>query len=201
MLDQSEIGKAISILKNGGVIAFPTDTVYGIGANAFDEKAVEKIYQIKGRPKNKPIAVLVSSINDLTKITIDVPPIFYELAEKYWPGALTMILESNETLPTIVTAGFPTVGVRMPDNTIALSLIRGLKNPIVATSANLSGAQPATSAEQVRKFLKDRVDFVIDDGHTKIGVASTVVDLTTSPHLVRRQGTITIADCRFRIAI
>ena len=195
MSDRSEIDKAISILKNGGVIAFPTDTVYGIGANALDEKAVERIYQIKERPRNKPIAVLVSSIDEVTEITTDVPPIFYKFASRHWPGALTIILRSNERLPSIIGAGRPTVGVRMPDNEIALSLIRELGNPIAATSANPSGGVSATSAEQVRELLKDRVDFIIDGGHTEIGVASTVVDLSVSPPSVLRQGTVTIADC------
>lgn len=195
MINQSEIDSAVAILKYSGVVAFPTDTVYGIGADAFDQRAVAKIYRIKERPKDKPIAVLVSSVDEVIEITTDLPELFYDLASKHWPGALTMILRSNQNLPSVVTAGLSTVGVRMPDNPITLSLIRKLGSPIAATSANLSGDKPATSAEQVREYLEDRIDFIVDGGHTEIGVASTVVDLTSSPPSVLRQGTVTITDC------
>lgn len=187
-----QVDKAVSILKDGGVIAFPTDTVYGIGANVFHEEAVKKIYKIKERPRDKPIAVLVSSIDEVKNIATDIPQIFYDLASRHWPGALTMILRSRQIVSSAVIAGLSTVGVRMPNDQITLSLIRKLGNPIAATSANLSGKTPATSAEQVRQFLKGRVDFIIDGGDAELGVASTVVDLSTSPPAVLRQGTLKI---------
>jgi len=188
-----QIEKATDILKNGGVIAFPTDTVYGLGANVFDEKAVGKIYEIKKRSKDKPIAVLVSSLEQVKKITTDTPKMFYELASEYWPGALTIILKANEKLPSIVTAGYNTVGVRMPDNPIALSLIRQFGNPIATTSANISGDTPAISAKQVREMLNEKLDFIIDGGETKIGIASTVVDLSSFPPVILRQGTVKLS--------
>ena len=185
----SLINQAVTLLKRGGVVAFPTDTVYGVGVHPFQSEAVRKLYQIKGRPIDKPIPILVGAVGDVERVAQNLPASFFQLAEHFWPGALTLIIEAKE-LPPEVTAGGKTVGVRMPDHPIALQLLRRFGSPIATTSANRSGAEPATSAEEVHAQLGALVDLILDGGQTFAKIASTVLDLSVSPPLIRRQGGI-----------
>jgi len=183
----SLIDQAVVLLKRGGVVAFPTDTVYGVGVHPFQPEAVRKLYQVKGRPIDKPIPILVGAIGDVERVAQNVPASFFQLANRFWPGELTLIVEAKD-LPPEVTGGGKTVGVRMPNHPLALRLLRRFGGPIATTSANRSGAEPATSAEEVGAQLGDLVDLILDGGPTFTGVASTVLDLSISPPVIRRQG-------------
>ena len=186
-VDNSRLEKAIKLLNRGGIIAFPTDTVYGIGADAFQPEAVRKLYQIKGRPEDKPIPILVGTLEDVVCVAQNLPRSFFRIAERFWPGELTLIVEEKDLLPEI-TAGGKTVGVRMPNHPLALQLMQRFGGPIATTSANRSGTTPATSAQAVHAELGDRVDLVLDGGQTFTKVASTVLDLSTTPPKIRRHG-------------
>ena len=189
--DELHINRAIAILRNGGVVAFPTDTVYGVGVDPFQPNAVRKLYQIKGRPIDKPIPILVGSINDVERVAQNLPPTFSRLAEQFWPGELTLIVEAK-SLPPEVTAGGDTVGVRMPDHPLALALLQRFGGAIATTSANKSDEPPATSAEEVRSELGDLVSIILDGGQTTTKIASTVLDLSVSPPQIRRDGGISM---------
>ena len=185
--DNSRLEKAIKLLNRGGIIAFPTDTVYGIGADAFQPEAVRKLYQIKGRPEDKPIPILVGTLADVKRVAQNLPESFFRIAERFWPGELTLIVEEKDLLPEL-TAGGKTVGVRMPNHPLALQLMQRFGGPIATTSANRSGESPATSAQAVQAELGARVDLVLDGGQTFTKVASTVLDLSTTPPKIRRYG-------------
>ena len=184
------IKKAVDTLKSGGVIAFPTDTVYGIGADPFQSEAIQKLYTIKGRPKNKPIPILVGSYQDVENIAQNLPEMFFQLATQFWPGALTLIVEAKG-LPTQITARGNTVGLRMPDHPIALKILQRF-GPIATTSANKSDKAPATSKSEIERELGNIVDLIIDGGTTNTGTSSTVIDLIKTPPKVLRQGEIYI---------
>ena len=187
--DDSLINEAIATLKGGGVVAFPTDTVYGVGVDPFRPEAVRKLYQIKGRPIDKPIPILVGSHGDVERVAQNLPPMFSQLAEQFWPGGLTLIVEAKE-LPAEITAGGDTVGVRMPNHPMALALLQRFGGALATTSANKSDEPPATSAEEVRSELGELVDIILDGGQTATSVASTVLDLSVSPPQIRRHGGI-----------
>ena len=183
--------QAVATLKDGGVVAFPTDTVYGVGVDPFQPEAVRKLYQIKGRPIDKPIPILVGSVDDVERVAQNLPSSFSQLAEQFWPGGLTLIVEAK-ALPPEVTAGGDTVGVRMPDHPLALALLQRFGGAIATTSANKSDEPPATSAEEVRSELGNLVNIVLDGGQTATRIASTVLDLSVSPPQIRRQGGISM---------
>ena len=183
------LNQAVQILRDGGVVAFPTDTVYGVGVDPSQPEAVRKLYRIKGRPEDKPIAILVGSIEDVARVAQTPSRTFSRLADRFWPGGLTLIVETRE-LPPEITAGGSTVGVRMPDHPLTLELLRGFGGPIATTSANRSGQNPATSAEEVGAQLGDRVNLIVDGGDTITKVASTVLDLSVSPPKILRHGGI-----------
>ena len=183
------LNQAVQILRDGGVVAFPTDTVYGVGVDPSQPEAVRKLYRIKGRPEDKPIAILVGSIEDVARVAQTPSRTFSRLADRFWPGGLTLIVETRE-LPPEITAGGSTVGVRMPDHPLTLELLRGFGGPIATTSANRSGENPATSAEEVGAQLGDRVNLIVDGGDTITKVASTVLDLSVSPPKILRHGGI-----------
>ena len=189
--DELHISQAIATLKNGGVIAFPTDTVYGVGVDPFQPDAVRKLYQIKGRPIDKPIPILVGSVDDVERVAQNLPPTFSRLAEQFWPGELTIIVEAK-SLPPEITAGGDTVGVRMPDHPLALALLQRFGGAIATTSANKSDEPPATSAEEVRAELGALVNIILDGGQTATKIASTVLDLSVSPPQIRRDGGISV---------
>ncbi len=179
------VKKAALVLKKGGVVAFPTETVYGLGANLLDKKAVERVYKIKNRPRNKPLTVHVADTASVKKITGKIPLRAAKLIEKYWPGPLTVILRDRRGKKT---------GFRMPDNKIALDLIRKAGVPVVAPSANISGNKPPRDAKEVLRDLDGKIDLVIDGGKTAIGIESTVVDMTGRTPRILREGAISKAE-------
>jgi len=189
--DNLYINRAITTLKGGGVVAFPTDTVYGVGVDPFQPDAVQKLYQIKGRPIDKPIPILVGSVANVERVAQNLPPVFFQLAEQFWPGELTLIVEAK-SLPHEVTAGGDTVGVRMPDHPLALALLQRFGGAIATTSANKSDEPPATSADEVRAELGELVNIILDGGQTATRIASTVLDLSVSPPQIRRDGGISM---------
>jgi len=182
------IKAAVEALQRGQVIALPTDTVYGIGAHGFLAAAIEQLYDIKGRDRLKAIALLLGSAADVQRVAVRVPQTAWRLAERFWPGALTLVLPRGLAVLDVLTGGGDSVAVRVPDHAVALALIRALGAPLAATSANLSGQPEACTAQEVLEALGERVPFVLDGGPCPGGVASTVVDLTVQPPLIRRPG-------------
>ena len=181
-----------NILKNGGLVIFPTETVYGIGTNAFNINAVKRLYEVKKRPLNKPISLLVSSMDMVNQIAKDISDIEYELMKKYFPGPFTIILKKSNIVPDIVTANQDTVGVRMPSNEIALKLIEYANVPIAAPSANISGKPSGTNIDMISKDFDGKVDFIIDGGESSLGIASTIVQVINGVPKVLRQGSLKI---------
>ena len=185
---KTDIASAAECIKNGGLVAVPTETVYGLSADAFNETAVRRIYEVKGRPEEKPINLLVRSMADVEKVCVDIPEEAYKMAEAFWPGPLTMILKKNPRVPDIVTAGLSTVGVRAPDHALTLSLIKQCCVPLATPSANFSGMASACTVKEVLDYFDGNIEFVIDGGDCRIGVASTIVDLSTDKPKILRQG-------------
>ena len=187
-----QILQAARIIKSGKLVAFPTETVYGLGANALDKNAVKKIFEAKGRPSDNPLIIHISDIADLGMLADDIPGIAYELAERFWPGPLTLVLKKSKIVPKIATGGLDTVAVRMPKNKIALSLIREAGVPIAAPSANVAGKPSPTLAQHVSDDLSGRISMIIDGGRTKIGIESTVLDLSRKTPMLLRPGGVTV---------
>lgn len=190
-LDKDIINKAGQILKEGGLVAFPTETVYGLGADALNEKAAEKIYAAKGRPSDNPLIVHITNMKALEKIVTDIPKEAYIVAEKYWPGPLTMIFNKSAAVPYGTTGGLDTVAVRMPDHEIACAVIDAGGGYIAAPSANTSGRPSPTKAEHVKEDLDGKINMIVDGGTVEIGVESTILDLTVTPPMILRPGAIT----------
>ncbi|MEM4287940.1 MAG: L-threonylcarbamoyladenylate synthase, partial [Candidatus Caldarchaeum sp.] len=191
------VEQAAEIVERGGVIVYPTDTVYGIGCNPFDAKAVRRVMEIKSR-ENKPSPVLVSGLNQLNMVA-DPLDMEVEAALRVWPGPVTIVMRKKPNLPDEVTAGEPTVGVRMPANAIALAIMQRTGLPLLGTSANLSGMQPAVTAQQVDEKIKTRVDMVLDGGKTLYQKASTVVRLSEKGLVVIREGVLSEEEVRRRL--
>jgi tRNA threonylcarbamoyl adenosine modification protein (Sua5/YciO/YrdC/YwlC family)/dephospho-CoA kinase len=180
--------EAAQVIQNGGLVIVPTETVYGIAADAMNEAAVRRIFEVKGRPPDKPLSVLVSGVSDLETLCRDVPESAYTLAEAFWPGPLTMVLKKSGAVPALVTAGGDTVGVRCPDHETTREIIR-LSAPLAAPSANPSGAPSPGSADAARRYFEGLADGVVDGGTCAVGVESTIIDLTKSaPAILRRGG-------------
>ncbi|MDZ5253149.1 L-threonylcarbamoyladenylate synthase [Clostridium sp. LIBA-8841] len=190
--DIKHLEEAAKIIKSGGIGAFPTETVYGLGANALDGEAVKKIFEAKGRPQDNPLIIHIAKKEDIDKYVAEVPKFAEELIEKYWPGPLTIILKKKDIVSDITSAGLDTVGVRMPDNDIALKLIELSGVPIAAPSANISGRPSPTDIERCEEDLNGRVDFIVGSEKSKIGVESTIVDATGEHLCVLRPGGITL---------
>jgi len=187
---ENQIEKAISILKQGGIVAFPTDTVYGLGACATNQQAVERVYRVKGRPQNMALPLLLANISQISEVAEPVPQIAWHLAHKFLPGALTLVLPKSKSVPDIITAGGITVAIRIPAHPIPVALIEGLGAPIVGTSANLSGKPSVLTADEVYFQFGDRIDLVIDGGRCPGGRESTIVDVTGETPVVLREGAI-----------
>jgi L-threonylcarbamoyladenylate synthase len=187
---QQQVEQAISILKQGGVVAFPTDTVYGLGACISITQAVERVYQVKGRLRSMALPLLLADKSQIGEVAEPVPPIAWLLADKFSPGALTMVLPKAKSVPGIVTGGGATVAVRIPAHPIPVALIQGVGAPIVGTSANLSGKPSSLTAEEVYAQLGDMVDLIIDGGRCPSGKESTIVDLTGQTPVILREGAI-----------
>ncbi|HEX5966477.1 MAG TPA: L-threonylcarbamoyladenylate synthase [Pyrinomonadaceae bacterium] len=179
-----------SIIKQGGVIAFRTDTFYGLGADPFDVAAVARIRALKGREDDKPILLLISDPGELDRLIVEPSKDFQELAARFWPGPLTIVGKANTDLPEGITAGTGTVGVRLPANETVRDLVRECGGALTATSANPAGRDPARSAEEVRNYFPEGIDLIVDGGNVTAIEPSTVVDATVSPARVVRKGAI-----------
>ncbi|MBI3851838.1 MAG: threonylcarbamoyl-AMP synthase [Verrucomicrobia bacterium] len=182
--------RATELLKAGEVVALPTETVYGLAANAFNRKAVERLFEIKGRPAHNPIIVHVASVVMARRCVAEWPALADKLAKSFWPGPLTLVLPCAKEIPEIVTAHGPTVGVRWPSHPFIQAVIRACDFPLAAPSANLSGAISPTNAGHVQKHLGDKIPLIVDGGQAQVGIESTVLDLSVSPPRVLRPGMI-----------
>lgn len=183
---------ASEFIKQGKIVVFPTETVYGIGTNGLDEKAVRKLYEVKKRPLNKPISLLVSNMEMVKLIAKDITEIEYKIMEKFFPGPLTIILKKKDIVPDIVTAGQDTVGVRMPSGEIARKLVELSGVPIATPSANISGQPSGTDLLEIKKHFEENVDFYIDGGNSELGISSTIVQVIDGKIKILRQGSITL---------
>lgn len=186
--DSEAITEAATILRRGGLVAFPTETVYGLGADAFNSSAIRKVFEAKGRPSDNPLIVHIAELSCLDSLTASFPEIAQTLARKFWPGPLTLILRRTSKVPDIVSPGLDTVAVRMPNHPVALSLLRRFGRGLVAPSANISGRPSPTTAQHVLDDLEGLIEMVLDSGPTEIGVESTVLDITVSPPAILRKG-------------
>lgn len=187
------IDKACKLILEGELVAFPTETVYGLGANALDGNAVKKIFIAKERPQDNPLIVHLAEFDDIFKVAREVPPIAYTLFEKYCPGPLTMILKKSSLVPDEVTAGLDTVGVRFPSHPMAIELIKG-SAPIAAPSANIAKHVSPTTAKHVYDDLNGRIPMILDGGDCSVGIESTIIDLTQTPPVLLRPGIITLEE-------
>ncbi len=194
---------AVSIVNEGGVIVYPTDTVYGLGADAVNRTAVERIYRIKKRPPDQPLSILLADALELFRVSNAITDVALVLAEHFWPGGLTLVIERSSFVPDWVTSGGNTVAVRVPDHPLTIRLIRETGKLLIGTSANLSGSPSATTAEEARRQLGDTIDFVLNGGRCPGGIESTVVDVTGQNPVILREGSIPIrrieAECRLSL--
>ncbi|MPQ42529.1 L-threonylcarbamoyladenylate synthase [Clostridium tarantellae] len=190
--DKKYIVEASDVIKNGGIVAFPTETVYGLGANALNIDAVKKIFKAKGRPQDNPLIVHISSKEVLDEITLEVPRIANIIMDRFWPGPLTMIFKKKDIIPNETSAGLNTIGIRMPSDEVALNLIKEAGVPIAAPSANISGRPSPTDMETCILDLNGRVDYILGSDSSEVGVESTILDITCNPPCILRPGGITL---------
>lgn len=183
---------AAELIKQGKIVVFPTETVYGIGTNGLDENAVKKLYEVKQRTLKKPISLLVSNMEMVNLIAKDITEVEYKIMEKFFPGPLTIILKKKEIVPDILTAGQDTVGVRMPRGEIARKLVEYANVPIAAPSANISGEPSGTNLQEIKKHFEGKVDYFIDGGNSELGLSSTIVQVVDGNPQILRQGNITL---------
>ena len=187
---QQQVERGVSILKQGGIVAYPTDTVYGLGASANLQSAVERVYQVKERPRNMALPLLLANISQISEIAEPVPQVAWLLARNFLPGALTIVLPKSKAVPDFIAAGGMTVAIRIPAHPVPVALIEGLGVPIVGTSANLSGKPSTLTAGEVHSQFGDRIDLIIDSGRCLGGKESTIVDVTGETPVVLREGAI-----------
>ena len=183
---------AAGILRNGGLVAFPTESFYGLGANALDPQALARVFAVKGRPESKPLLVLVDSVAMAESLVSEMPAGARELMARHWPGPLTLVLRAAARVPEQLTAGTGTVGVRMPGHPVALALVNAARLAVTAPSANPSGGEPPTTALAVRGYFESRVELILDGGATAGGAGSTIADCTAWPPRVLRRGPVVI---------
>lgn len=188
--DERLIARAVRIIEEGGVIAYPTETFYGLGANAEDKKAVERIFLIKGRDAGSPLPVIIGSENDLAFFTEEIPPQARLLIREFWPGPLTLVFRASPRISVRLTAGTGKIGIRISSHPLAAMLAKSMAHPLIATSANPSGSPSCTRAAEVIRCLGDRTDAVIDGGETEGGHGSTILDVTVEPPTLLREGAI-----------
>jgi len=194
--DPTTIEVAARLIREGGLIAFATETVYGLGANAFDAQAVGKIFEAKGRPASDPVIVHIASPDQLKDVVTDMPELARHLAREFWPGPLTLVLRRHAKIPPIVSAGRETVAVRMPNHPVPQALITVAGLPVAAPSANLFSHPSATTARHVLDDLNGRIDLILDSGSTTIGLESTVIDLTAATPMILRPGGVPVESLR-----
>ena len=189
--DEDEVRTAARILAGGGVIAVPTDTLYGLAADALNHEALERVFRLKGRSKGAPFPLLLAGPEGLSECAVDVPDVAWDLAERFWPGPLTLVLKKADRIPAAVSAGGYTVALRVPRYDLTTGIIGELGNPISGTSANRSGEPPATTADEVRRAFGDELDLVVESTSQIAGLASTVLDLSLDAPKILRQGAVT----------
>jgi L-threonylcarbamoyladenylate synthase len=185
-----QVDSAIEILKAGGIVAFPTDTVYGLGGDAFNSEVAERIYRVKKRPRSLPLPVLLADLTQGTAVVGPVPEIARFLMKRFWPGGLTLVLPKGASLPEIISAGGDKVAIRIPNHVVPLALIHGLGAPIIGTSANISDKPSPVTAQEVEQQLGSQIDLIVDMGRCPCGLESTVVDITGKTPVILRQGII-----------
>ncbi|MBB6215620.1 L-threonylcarbamoyladenylate synthase [Anaerosolibacter carboniphilus] len=190
-IDMDKLAVASDILKNGGTVAFPTETVYGLGANALEETSIKKIFEAKGRPSDNPLIVHIAAVEDIKPLVADIPNHVDVLMERFWPGPLTLVFRKSSLVPPMITGGLDTVAIRMPAHPIARTLIAMAGVPVAAPSANLSGKPSPTQASHVVEDLLGRVDAIISGGSCKVGLESTVLDITGEVPMILRPGGVT----------
>jgi L-threonylcarbamoyladenylate synthase len=193
---RGQVERGISILREGGVVAFPTDTVYGLGASIDMPRAVERVYEVKERPLSMALPLLLADTSQIAGVAGQVSPLAWLLIDNLLPGALTLVLPRSGTVPDIVTAGGATVAVRIPAHPVPVALILGVGTPIVGTSANVSGRPSPLTADGVRSQFGDRIDFIIDGGRCPGGRESTIVDVTGETPVVLREGAVSVEELR-----
>lgn len=194
--DTEGFAHAVRLLRAGKAIAFPTDTVYGVGASGFNERGIEALYLAKNRARDKAIPLFLANAGDVTMVAREVPDAFRVLAEKFWPGGLTLVVPAGARVPKILIGGGSSVAVRVPNHATTRALIDAVRAPLAQTSANLSGGRDPGNASEVMAQLNGRIPLILDGGPTRGNVPSTVVDLTTNPPIVRRVGVISLAQIR-----
>lgn len=199
-LNYDNLKEPAQIIKKGGIVIFPTETVYGIGTNGLDENAIKKLYEVKQRPLNKPISLLVNNIEMVEKIAKNITEVEYKLMERFFPGPLTIILEKRDIVPDILTSNTNTIGIRMPSGEIAKKLIEFAGVPIATSSSNISGKPSGTNITDIKKDFEGKVDCFIDNGESELGIPSTVIRIIDNiPHILR-QGAISEEEIRKVIA-
>ena len=186
----SELSEAVKALRRGGLVAVPTETVYGLCADGLNEQAVADLYEVKGRPEVKPLSLMVAGRDEMEKYARDIPPAAYTLAELFWPGPLTIVLKSRDVVPSIVRAGGATVGLRCPDHPLTLALLCVVGLPLAGPSANPSGQPSPKTARDVLDYFDGKIDAVVDGGACGIGRESTIIDLTVTPYRILREGAL-----------
>ena len=189
-IDFDKLKEISKIIKDGGIVVFPTETVYGIGTNGLNKESISRLYEVKQRPTNKPISLLVSSIDMVDMVAKDITDMEYRLMKKFFPGPLTIILKKKSIVPDNLTNNTDTVGIRMPDNIIARKLIEYANVPIATPSANISGNPSGTNINNIMEDFKDKVDYYIDGGQSKLGIGSTIVKIENGYPLILREGSI-----------
>lgn len=194
IISDGDISYAAELITSGKLVAVPTETVYGLSADGLCESAVEEIYNVKGRPETKPISLLVSDMNSAEDFCKDIPKEAYVLADKFWPGPLTMILFKKDIVPNIVTAGGKTVGVRCPAHPLTLELLKKCKRPLATPSANISGQPSPKSVADVAQYFDGKIPCIVDGGACSVGIESTIVDMTCIPPKILRHGGLSQAD-------
>lgn len=196
---RGRVADAARVLSNGGVVAIPTDTVYGLAVAYDDEQAVERLFRLKSRPLGLPVPLLLDHAGSVECYVTDIPDVFWDLAEAFWPGPLTMVLPKSDAVPNRLTGGRDTVGLRVPDHWLPRCIVESLDRAITGTSANLSGLPPLTTAQSVEEHLGNAVDLVIDGGPASQSTASTVVDLSGNAPTILRKGRISAHDIEFAL--
>ncbi len=199
--DPQTIKKAAKIIKEGGVIVFPTSSLYGIGVDALNEKAVEKIFEIKDRPFSKPILLLIKNRNVLSKFVKNIPESAELPIKKFWPGRLTIIFEASDAVPDILTANTGKIGIRLPAHPVALALVQAMENPLTGTSANIAGSPGYSNMKNADKKFCEKFDMIIDTGGLKGGIGSTVIDITGSKPKIVREGAVSTEEIQFFLAL
>jgi L-threonylcarbamoyladenylate synthase len=188
--EEKVISRAAEILAGGGIIAYPTETFYGLGADATNSKAIENIFAVKGRAFKNPISLIIGESNDIYPLVKDVPDSAKKLMAAFWPGALTIVFSASDKVSPMLTAGSGKIGLRVSSHPLALKIVQKLKRPLTATSANLSGAPECSLASEVIDQIGDKIDAIVDGGQTKGGKTSTIIDVTCDPPVILREGTI-----------